>query len=185
LKPKLFESSGVRCPANFEVIPILAAQVGLPVATCEEACGEARKALVGGDPCGARIHTAYHFCSDGILSSVPLLKIVKEKDKSLSESVSEMPEHPMLRKNTPSRNDAKFIVEDKRTNLKELFPKYKDSPAIDGTRLTFKKVRVLIKASGTELLVRFTSLAQSISTAREIMEENTRLVRERIGEKRK
>jgi phosphoglucosamine mutase len=147
---------------------------------------KARRALFGGEPCGAWIHPAYHYCPDGILSSALLLEALEEEDKSLSEFVSEVPQYPTLRKSIPCRNDMKYrVAREAGTNLKEVFPTYKNSSAIDGFRLTLKHGWVLIRASGTEPLVRLTSEGESLRTAKEIMEESTRLVRECMGEKRR
>ena len=69
--------------------------------------------------------------------------------------------------------------------LKEVFPTYLNFLTIDGFRLTLKHGWVLIRAPGIESSVRVTSEGESLRTAKEIMEESTRLVRERIEEKEK
>jgi phosphomannomutase len=69
--------------------------------------------------------------------------------------------------------------------LKEVFPTYVNSLTIDGFRLTLKHGWAVIRAPRTEPSVRLTSEGESLRTAKEIMEESTRLVRECIGEKEK
>jgi phosphomannomutase len=58
-------------------------------------------AVFGGEPCGAWIHPKFHYCPDGILTSVLLLKALEDEGKSLSEFVAETPAYPVLRANVP------------------------------------------------------------------------------------
>jgi phosphoglucosamine mutase len=67
--------------------------------------------------------------------------------------------------------------------LKTLFPRYKDFSTIDGVRLTLEEGWVLIRASGTEPLMRLTVEGESLRVAKQIMRESVRLVRRAIKEK--
>lgn len=138
------------------------------------------KAIFGGEPCGAWIHPEFHLCPDGILSSILLLKALEKEDKTLSEFVSKVPEYETLRRNIACKNEMKYrIVKDTGTRLKRFFPEY-DFSVVDGVRLALENAWVLIRASGTEPLVRLTVEAKSMKTAKEIMNVSARLVRELV-----
>lgn len=144
------------------------------------------KAVFGGEPCGAWVHPQIHYCPDGIVSSVLLLKALEEEDKKLSELILETPQYPTLRRSIACENGAKYeAVEDVGESLKAVFPKYKEFSAVDGVRLALEKGWVLVRASGTEPLVRLTVEGESLRTAKQIMEECTRLAKRCTRGKRK
>lgn len=143
-------------------------------------------AIFGGEPCGAWIHPQVHYCPDGILSSVLLLKALEDEDKKLSEFIAETLEYPTLRTNIPCKNEAKHKIVDKTgEELKRTFPKFKEISEVDGVRLTVRNGWVLVRESGTEPLIRLTVEGESLEAAKEIMNRATVLVRKIVGEVRK
>jgi len=141
------------------------------------------KAVFGGEPCGAWIHPQFHYCPDGILSSVMLLKALEEEDKSLSEFIAKTPKYPTFRKNIACKNEVKHKnVEKVREALKSVFPAYKDFSTVDGVRLALENGWILVRASGTEPLVRLTVEGESLKAAKEIMEKGVALIKNLIGE---
>jgi phosphoglucosamine mutase len=147
---------------------------------------KARKAFFGGEPCGAWIHPEYHYCPDGILSSVLLLEALEREGKSLSEFVSEVPQYPTLRRNVACRNELKYEVQEcVGARLKQVFSDCTSFSEVDGFRIVLDGGWVLVRASGTEPLLRLTVEGESVKTAREIMEESTRLVRRCVEERRR
>ena len=70
-------------------------------------------AVFGGEPCGAWIHPRFHYCPDGILSSVMLLKALEDEDKSLLEFIAETPQYQILRENIACKNEVKHKVVEK------------------------------------------------------------------------
>ncbi|MGA9387950.1 MAG: phosphoglucosamine mutase [Candidatus Bathyarchaeia archaeon] len=143
------------------------------------------RAIFGGEPCGAWIHPEFHLCPDGILSSILLLKALEEEDKTLSEFASEAPRYEILRRSIACKNEMKHrIVKDAGARLKKAFPKYKDFSVVDGIRLASEDGWVLVRASGTEPLVRLTVEAKSMKTAKEMMNVSVRLVKESVGGKK-
>ncbi len=144
------------------------------------------KAVFGGEPCGAWIHPQFHYCPDGILSSVMLLKALEEENKSLSKFVAKAPNYETLRKNIACKNEIKYkVVEKVGKAMKAAFPACKEYSSIDGVRLTFDNGWILVRASGTEPLVRLTVEGESLKAAREIMKKEVALVKKLIGETKK
>lgn len=139
-------------------------------------------AVFGGEPCGAWVHPRFHYCPDGILSSVLLLKALENEGKRLTEFISEVPQYPVVRKNVACKNEIKYkVVEKVGEKLKAAFPDYKDFSSIDGVRLALKNGWVLVRASGTEPLIRLTVEGESRKAAKEIMGKSLKLVRKIVG----
>lgn len=74
---------------------VLRTRVG-DVAVAEEI--KKHKAVFGGEPCGAWIHPQFHYCPDGVFSSVMLLKGLESEDQTLSKFVAEAPFYPIKKK---------------------------------------------------------------------------------------
>jgi phosphoglucosamine mutase len=138
-------------------------------------------AIFGGEPCGAWVHPRFHYCPDGPLSAVLLLKALEEEKKSLREFVAEVPEYVTLRENIACKNDLKRqVVASIEESLKSSFPDYTVFSAVDGVRLALKNGWVLVRASGTEPLIRLTVEGESLKAATNIMEKGTALVKKRV-----
>ncbi len=138
-------------------------------------------AVFGGEPCGAWVHPQFHYCPDGPLSAVLLLKALEEENKSLREFVAEVPEYVTLRENIACKNDLKhkaFASIEKA--IKSAFPEYTNFSTVDGVRLTLKNGWLLIRASGTEPLIRLTVEGESLKAAKDIMSKGTALIKEHV-----
>jgi len=143
-------------------------------------------AIFGGEPCGAWIHPKFHYCPDGILSSVLLLKAMEDENKRLSEFIAETPQYPVLRENVACENEIKYkVVEKVEDGLKSVFPVYKELSNVDGVYLALENGWILVRASGTEPLVRLTVEGESLKATRKIMEKGVVLVKELVGEMEK
>jgi phosphoglucosamine mutase len=141
-----------------------------------------RNAIFGGEPCGAWIHPQLNYCPDGILSSALLLKALEDENKSLAEFIAETPKYPILRENFSCKNDVKEeAVEKTGEHLKTVFPTYQEFSKVDGVRLVLKKGWLLIRASGTEPVVRLTVQGESLKAAREIMGKGAKSIRNLLG----
>jgi phosphoglucosamine mutase len=135
-----------------------------------------KNAIFGGEPCGAWIHPQFHYCPDGMLSSVMLLKALDDEGKKLTELISETPKYPILRKNITCRNEAKFRVVRKIGENLGVFSKRIRISKVDGVRIFLDKGWILIRASGTEPLVRLTVEGESLNAAKKIMGKGVVLV---------
>jgi phosphoglucosamine mutase len=143
-------------------------------------------AVFGGEPCGAWIHSRFHYCPDGILSSVMLLKALEDEDKSLSEFIAETPQYQILRENITCKNELKYeVVKKVGDKLKAAFPAYNEYSTVDGARLALRNGWILVRASGTEPLVRLTVEGESLKAAKEIMKRGVALVKKQVGEMKK
>jgi phosphoglucosamine mutase len=140
------------------------------VAVAEEI--KKQRAIFGGEPCGAWIHPQFHFCPDGILSSVLLLKTLENEEQALSKFIEEVPHYPVEKKGVGCSDEAKAKVMQKIIEtLPPVFSHVIDLTVIDGVRLTLTKGWVLIRASGTEPLIRVKVEAETEREAEKIMEK--------------
>ncbi len=97
-------------------------------------------AVFGGEPCGAWVHPQHHYCPDGPLSAVLMLKALEEENKTLNQFISEVPEYVTQRENIICKNEQKYkAVEKISVTLKFAFPEYIDFSTVDGFRLGIKK----------------------------------------------
>jgi phosphoglucosamine mutase len=143
-------------------------------------------AVFGGEPCGAWIHPQFHYCPDGIISSVMLLKALEDENKSLSEFIAEMPQYQILRENITCKNEIKYKVMKKvGEGLRAVFPAYKECSTVDGVRLALRNGWILVRASGTEPIVRLTVEGESLKASKEIMEKGVAFVKKLVGEMEK
>jgi len=141
------------------------------------------KAIFGGEPCGAWIHPQHHYCPDGILSSVLLLKALEDENKKLSSFISEVPRYSILREKLPCPNPSKSVViKDLEKMLPTVYPKRAEESTIDGIRLTLKNGWILVRSSGTEPLIRVTVEAKSAKEAEKIMEKGLKQVKKSVEE---
>ena len=146
-------------------------------------CMKRHNAVFGGEPCGAWIHPQFNYCPDGVLSSVLLLKALEDENKSLHELVEEMPQYPTLRQNIPCHENVKCNALQKlETELRSAFPASKDISKIDGVRLSVKGGWILVRASGTEPLIRLTVEGETLEAAIRLKDKTVKLVGEILGE---
>ena len=140
-------------------------------------------ATFGGEPCGAWIHPNYHYCPDGILSSILLLQALEETNQNLSHFVSKAPQYPLLRNNVACPNNVKFSVMKKAyKSLPAVLPHVKDYSKADGFRLTLKQGWLLIRPSGTEPLIRITIETETQKTAETVIKKTVKLINKLVKE---
>jgi phosphoglucosamine mutase len=141
------------------------------------------RAIFGGEPCGAWVHPQFHYCPDGILSSMLLLKALGEEGKKLSEFIAETPQYATVRENIRCGNEIKHLVVEKAgEDLKAAFPSCKEFSAVDGVRLSVRSGWILVRASGTEPAIRLTAEGEILRTARDIIGKGTVIVKKLVKE---
>ena len=140
-------------------------------------------AVFGGEPCGAWVHPQFHWCPDGPLSAVLVLKALEEEGMSLREFITQVPQYVTLRENLACKNEQKQkIVAAIEKTITHAFPDYMDFSTVDGVRLALKNGWVLIRSSGTEPLIRLTVEGESLKAARDIMQRGVALVKQHSGD---
>ena len=138
-------------------------------------------AVFGGEPCGAWVHPQIHFCPDGPLSAALFLKALEDEGKTVSEFIGEVPEYITKRENIACKNELKYmLVEKLGTALKGGFPDYTDFSTVDGARLTLKNGWLLVRASGTEPLIRLTVEGESQEAAKDITQKAAALITKQV-----
>ena len=137
--------------------------------------------VFGGEPCGAWVHPQLHLCPDGPLSAALFLAALEAEAKTVSEFIGEVPEYITQRVNFTCRNDQKYgLIEQLGDTLKAAFPTYTDYSTIDGARLALKNGWLLVRASGTEPLIRLTVEGESTQAAKDITAKATALIHKQI-----
>jgi len=138
-------------------------------------------AVFGGEPCGAWVHPQSHYCPDGPLSAALMLKALEDENKSLSEFISAVPEYITQREKIKCKNEQKYkAVEKIGVFLKTEFPDYTDFSTVDGVRLALKHGWLLVRASGTEPLIRLTVEGESLAVANDITEKAAEVIEKQV-----
>ena len=138
-------------------------------------------AVFGGEPCGAWVHPKLHFCPDGPLSAPLMLKALEEEGKTLGQFIADVPEYITRRENIACKNEAKYrAVEKIGSALKKEFAAYTDFSMVDGIRLALKNGWLLVRASGTEPLIRLTVEGESDGVANDITNKATALIQRQV-----
>jgi phosphoglucosamine mutase len=138
-------------------------------------------AVFGGEPCGAWIHPNLHLCPDGPLSAALFLMALEAEGKTVSELVGEVPEYITKRVNFSCKNNQKYaLIEQLGPILKVAFSDYTDFSNVDGARLTLRNGWLLVRASGTEPLIRLTVEGESAGAAKDITAKATALIQRQI-----
>jgi phosphoglucosamine mutase len=124
-----------------------------------------------------------HYCPDGILTSALLLETLEDENLEMSKFVAEAPVYRMIRKTIAVKNMRKHGITKQLENcLKTAFPEHKEVSDIDGVRLVLEEGWILVRASGTEPIIRLTVEAESMRTANKIMEKGIIPVRKLVEE---
>jgi phosphoglucosamine mutase len=143
-------------------------------------------AVFGGEPCGAWVHPQFHYCPDGPFSALLLLEALEKEGKSLREFILEVPEYVTLREKLVCRNDLKYkLVASIEKIAPSAFSEYTDFSTFDGVRISFTNGWLLIRASGTEPLIRMTVEGESLKAANDIMGIGIALVKRQFEELKK
>jgi phosphoglucosamine mutase len=136
-----------------------------------------RSAVFGGEPVGAWIHPGVHMCPDGVLSALKLLEALEARNQTPSEFVSDVPEYPIISSKMECPNERKERT--MKALSKEYGKAFKDVKSvnrIDGVRLELEDGWTLIRASGTEPLIRITVEGRGRDSAKSLMERSRGLV---------
>jgi phosphoglucosamine mutase len=126
--------------------------------------------VLGGEQSGHVIYRKFANTGDGILTALLLLQELKRSNKSLKEAAAIMQKFPQVLINV--RNVAKERLESS-TVIKEAVDKFETELKGEG--------RVLLRASGTEPLVRVMVEASTDTLASSVATELAELVKRELG----
>jgi phosphoglucosamine mutase len=121
-------------------------------------------AVFGGEPSGAWIWPGETLCPDGPLAAVKLVELVS-RDGPLSELVAAIDTYPIRRANLEVENRRGLMNQVSEYVARE----YDDVSTVDGVRVGFEDGWILIRASGTQPLVRLTAEARDADRADELL----------------
>lgn len=131
--------------------------------------------VFGGEPSGAWIWPAEALCPDGPLAARRLAELVVDSGP-LSELVAEFDSYPIQR--TVVETGAKEQVLD---SVEEAVQRrYAEVSSLDGVRVALPDGWFLIRASGTESIVRVSAEARSVGRAEELLGAARELVDEAV-----
>ncbi|HEY9030829.1 MAG TPA: phosphoglucosamine mutase [Kangiella sp.] len=116
--------------------------------------------LIGGESSGHLIHLDYNSTGDGIVAALQVLRVIKEQEKGIGELVAQFPLFPQTMINVRV-TDAKAVMANE--DLQQLVQQV-DAELAD-------KGRVLLRASGTEPLVRVMVEADDANLATKMAEK--------------
>ncbi len=137
--------------------------------------------VFGGEPCGAWVHPKWHFCPDGPLSAGLFLAALEDEGKRVSEFLADVPEYITLRESIVCKNELKYkVVEAAGNELKAAFSDYTDFSTVDGVRLALGNGWLLVRASGTEPLIRLTVEGESTLAAKDIIGKASQVIKDNI-----
>ncbi len=100
-------------------------------------------AILGGEQSGHIIFLQHGTTGDGLMSSLQLLKVIKEEGKTLSDLASVVTKYPQILLNFKTKNQKSFF---ENVNISKIIKGSKEE--LDGNG------RIFIRASGTEPLIR-------------------------------
>ncbi|GAG27839.1 unnamed protein product, partial [marine sediment metagenome] len=101
------------------------------------------KTVLGGEQSGHIIFSQYSTTGDGLLTSLQLMKVLREEEKPLSNLASVMEKYPQIILNYEIKDKERFF---KNVCIKKFIKEIEEE--LDG------KGRIFVRASGTEPLIR-------------------------------
>jgi phosphoglucosamine mutase len=135
-----------------------------PVGDVHVAEAVAAGAAFGGEPSGAWIWPGETLCPDGPLAAVRLVELATERP--LADRASAVPTYP-IRRDSIEVPDKGAVMERVRETVRG---RYDDVSTMDGVRVETDEGWFLVRASGTQPLVRVTAEAREAPRAADLLE---------------
>ena len=126
-----------------------------------------RNWFLGGEGSGHIVNFPFHVTGDGILSSLQILNIINLTGKSLSEHCSDLKIYPQKLRNIKLKNITNFKITD---GLEKLIEKIKQK--------NDRKIRILIRPSGTEPVLRVLVEGEDDSLFDDILDQIEKKIKE-------
>jgi phosphomannomutase/phosphoglucomutase len=131
--------------------------------------------VMGGEGNGGLIYPDHQFCRDGAMTAAKMVSLLSLSGKSLSEMAGSLPRYHMIKEKIQIGNSHALVA--------SLAGRYVDeSPDLtDGIRLNRDDSWALVRASGTEPLVRITVESKKKGKAEDLLEEIHEAIMEFMG----
>lgn len=126
-----------------------------------------RNWFLGGESSGHIVNFPFHVTGDGILSSLQILNIINLTGKSLSEHCRDLKIYPQKMRNIKLKNITSFKITDRLENLIEAIKQKNNG-----------KIRILIRPSGTEPVLRILVEGQDDSLFDDILNQIEKKIKE-------
>jgi phosphoglucosamine mutase len=127
----------------------------------------------GGEPSGAWIWPDETLCPDGPLAASRLVALCA--DRSLADRVCEVPSYPIERANVECEDERRAMVEIE-NRASDAFDSAVEITTLDGVRIDTDDGWLLVRASGTQPLIRVTGEARSADRARTLVDRGRTLI---------
>lgn len=139
-----------------------------------------RGAFFGGESCGAWVFPNILKCPDGVLSSIMLLNLLDQEDVKPSDLMKDVPSFFIERLKIECQD--KFNIMDKlKAKIVDLYPDAEVS-SVDGVRISWKDYTwALIRASGTEPLIRITVESLNREKAKDLVSSLSKTILDLMG----
>ncbi len=129
----------------------------------------------GGEPSGSWIFPGVSLCPDGIYAAAQVIAIANQQ--RLSPLVDSLPSYPLLRGSIGSEGIVMSSLEPQLMAMEPL-----SVSTIDGVKLSFKDGWLLVRASGTEPIIRLTAEAKSEARVHQLYERGLRVIKDCLEE---
>ena len=136
-------------------------------------------AIFGGEPIGAWVLPDLNMCPDGILGSLKLLEALEDNSMTLSEFVERIPSYPTMNVKLEMKNKEK-VMNAIDSGYESVFRNVKSINKVDGIRLNLPEGWILIRASGTEPVIRLTAEGIDEKATKSLIENGKRLIKVNI-----
>lgn len=175
------------------LIEIICEEEGAKLVQCRVGPPEITDAIIKNRACfGYEESGKYFFArqfvwADGIFASLNLLNIMAESNMTLSELLSRFPRFYQVKKGIKCDDSVKTGVMDeiRESDKLDTLGELKETVTIDGVKKVYgDNSWLLVRASGTEPLIRVFSDAMSRERAEELVEEGCGIVTEIIANKK-
>jgi phosphoglucosamine mutase len=146
-----------------------------------------KNSTFGGESCGAWVHPKYSLCPDGTLSSVIFLNFLERSGLKPSQLGKGLPKLHLIRRKVPCPNRLKQpVMRVLSATVVREFPHAKIL-SMDGIRADLPdRSWVLVRASGTEPILRITAESLKAKSSNKIAKDLTMLIKKTMeGLKRK
>jgi len=137
------------------------------------------KAVFGGEPVGAWVFPEHHMCPAGVLGALKVLEALDYLDQTLEEFIESAPTYPLDRTKLDCPNQRKTsAMKDIASKYNDVFKDVESVSTVDGVRIETPDGWSLIRASGTEPLIRITVEGKTRIDVEKIMDKSRQLVKQ-------